>query len=232
MRFKRLPGRRAPGASGGGRSQRCSCGCLTRRATARATACATPATQPMQEHDRCRFSPVPLSTPAPSPPPLPQAIQFAVLDQFNQACVRRGVGGGRDPPLPFVGGAVAATVATVSSYPLDLLRTVMAAQGEPRVFNTMADAVRYQLQARGPMGLFAGLSATVRCFLGGSRQITPLIVSTQTTLATRLSGCRSQPSRLREGSVRAFWASRGERRLLLRLIERSAAERADSPRFA
>lgn len=61
-----------------------------------------------------------------------QAIQFAALDQFNKACVRLRVDEGHSPPLPFVGGAAAASVATMASYPLDLLRTVMAAQARRR----------------------------------------------------------------------------------------------------
>jgi solute carrier family 25 thiamine pyrophosphate transporter 19 len=46
---------------------------------------------------------------------------------------RRGVLAGDSSAKQFVGGAVAGVAATVSSYPLDLIRTNFAAQGEPKV---------------------------------------------------------------------------------------------------
>lgn len=48
------------------------------------------------------------------------------------------------PWMPFLSGAMAGTAGTIASYPFDLLRTTMAAQGEPRVrakaFYTFAEA--------------------------------------------------------------------------------------------
>ena len=78
-----------------------------------------------------------------------------------QAAARRGLTAENTPALPFLGGAFAASVATVSSYPLDLVRTIMAAQGEPRVYTTMAGALQGQLRARGAAGVFAGLGTTL-----------------------------------------------------------------------
>ena len=37
------------------------------------------------------------------------------------------------PSLSFISGAVAGAAATAASYPFDLLRTTLAAQGEPKV---------------------------------------------------------------------------------------------------
>lgn len=37
------------------------------------------------------------------------------------------------PYLSYVSGAVAGCAATVGSYPFDLLRTILASQGEPKV---------------------------------------------------------------------------------------------------
>ena len=42
------------------------------------------------------------------------------------------------PPLAFVGGAVAGASATVCTYPFDVMRTVLAAQGSPRVYDSLA----------------------------------------------------------------------------------------------
>jgi solute carrier family 25 thiamine pyrophosphate transporter 19 len=47
---------------------------------------------------------------------------------------------------------------------LDLLRTVMAAQGVPPVYPSVAAAARGTVRQRGVGGLFAGLSFTVRVF--------------------------------------------------------------------
>jgi len=37
------------------------------------------------------------------------------------------------PYLSYVSGALAGCAATVGSYPFDLLRTILASQGEPKV---------------------------------------------------------------------------------------------------
>jgi solute carrier family 25 (mitochondrial thiamine pyrophosphate transporter), member 19 len=37
------------------------------------------------------------------------------------------------PYLSYVSGAIAGCAATVGSYPFDLLRTILASQGEPKV---------------------------------------------------------------------------------------------------
>jgi len=66
------------------------------------------------------------------------------------------------PPASFAGGASAAAVATLCTYPLDLLRTVMAAQGVPPVYPSVAAAARGTVRQRGVGGLFAGLSFTAR----------------------------------------------------------------------
>ena len=39
------------------------------------------------------------------------------------------------PYLSYVSGALAGCAATVGSYPFDLLRTILASQGEPKVLN-------------------------------------------------------------------------------------------------
>lgn len=38
--------------------------------------------------------------------------------------------------LSYVSGALAGCAATIGSYPFDLLRTILASQGEPKVWNT------------------------------------------------------------------------------------------------
>ena len=87
------------------------------------------------------------------------AVQFVALQQCRQAARRCGLA---DHPqwqqaVPFVSGALAGAAATVASYPFDLLRTTLAAQGEPPVYASMTDAGGWGVgcgrrgQARGGM---------------------------------------------------------------------------------
>jgi hypothetical protein len=64
------------------------------------------------------------------------AVQFVALQQVKDAAARLGWAS-RDGPwssaISLGSGAVAGAAATVASYPFDLLRTTLAAQGEPKV---------------------------------------------------------------------------------------------------
>ena len=61
-------------------------------------------------------------------------MQFVTLQQVRYFAQQSGltatVG---DRPLSFMSGAMAGAAATVASYPFDILRTTLAAQGEPKV---------------------------------------------------------------------------------------------------
>ncbi|KAF7834484.1 mitochondrial thiamine diphosphate carrier 2-like [Senna tora] len=64
------------------------------------------------------------------------AIQFTVLHKIKT--LASGSSKTEDhinlsPYLSYVSGAVAGCAATVGSYPFDLLRTILASQGEPKV---------------------------------------------------------------------------------------------------
>jgi solute carrier family 25 thiamine pyrophosphate transporter 19 len=62
------------------------------------------------------------------------AVQFTALQQFHSAAQLAGLTTSRwGPSVSFLSGAGAGACATVASYPFDLLRTTLAAQGEPRV---------------------------------------------------------------------------------------------------
>ncbi|KAL7628623.1 mitochondrial thiamine pyrophosphate transporter [Parahypoxylon ruwenzoriense] len=58
----------------------------------------------------------------------------------------------------FVSGATAGAVATATTYPLDLLRTRFAAQGNERVYASLRGAVRAIRRDEGARGFFRGLS--------------------------------------------------------------------------
>ena len=62
------------------------------------------------------------------------AVQFVTLQQVRHFAHESGISdsmGGKS--LSFVSGAMAGAAATIASYPFDILRTTLAAQGEPKV---------------------------------------------------------------------------------------------------
>ncbi|XP_010259669.1 PREDICTED: mitochondrial thiamine pyrophosphate carrier-like isoform X2 [Nelumbo nucifera] len=92
------------------------------------------------------------------------AIQFTVLHKLKTFAA--GSSKTEDhihlsPYLSYISGALAGCAATVGSYPFDLLRTILASQGEPRVYPTMRSAFVDIVRTRGFRGLYAGLSPTL-----------------------------------------------------------------------
>ncbi|KAL5121360.1 mitochondrial thiamine pyrophosphate transporter [Pleosporales sp. CAS-2024a] len=61
----------------------------------------------------------------------------------------------------FVSGAAAGAAATTVTYPLDLLRTRFAAQGNDRVYPSIVASLQSIAQHEGPAGFFRGLGAGV-----------------------------------------------------------------------
>ncbi|WOL06663.1 hypothetical protein Cni_G15397 [Canna indica] len=92
------------------------------------------------------------------------AIQFTVLHKLKTLAA--GSSNTEDhlrlsPYLSYFSGAFAGCAATIGSYPFDLLRTVLASQGEPKVYSTMRSAYLDIIRTRGVQGLYAGLSPTL-----------------------------------------------------------------------
>ncbi|KAL6188606.1 hypothetical protein ACLB2K_039998 [Fragaria x ananassa] len=92
------------------------------------------------------------------------AIQFTVLHKLKTFAA--GSSKSEDhvhlsPYLSYISGALAGCAATVGSYPFDLLRTLLASQGEPKVYPTMRSAFVDIVKTRGFRGLYAGLSPTL-----------------------------------------------------------------------
>ena len=87
------------------------------------------------------------------------AVQFVALDQMKTLARKAGALG--HPAEPFCSGAIAGAAGTVASYPFDLLRTTLAAQGEPKVYDGMRDAVRGICKESGIRGLYRGVGVTV-----------------------------------------------------------------------
>ncbi|KAK4256633.1 hypothetical protein QN277_006334 [Acacia crassicarpa] len=92
------------------------------------------------------------------------AIQFTVLHKFKTFAAGSSKTESHinlSPYLSYVSGALAGCAATVGSYPFDLLRTILASQGEPKVYPNMRSAFVDILRTRGFRGLYAGLSPTL-----------------------------------------------------------------------
>ncbi|KAL4570067.1 hypothetical protein LXL04_025718 [Taraxacum kok-saghyz] len=92
------------------------------------------------------------------------AIQFMVLHKVKTFA--SGSSKSEDhihlsPYLSFMSGALAGCAATVGSYPFDLLRTILASQGEPKIYPNMRSAFVDIINTRGFRGLYAGLSPTL-----------------------------------------------------------------------
>lgn len=92
------------------------------------------------------------------------AIQFTVLHKLKT--LASGSSKTEDhlqlsPYLAYVSGGVAGCAATIGSYPFDLLRTILASQGEPKIYPNMRSAFMDIMQTRGFRGLYAGLSPTL-----------------------------------------------------------------------
>lgn len=87
-------------------------------------------------------------------------IQFTAYRTFTQA---QALLPQRPPPSveSFISGAVAGAFATTATYPLDLLRTRFAAQGQERIYAGLWHSVRDIARQEGPKGFFRGLNAAL-----------------------------------------------------------------------
>jgi solute carrier family 25 (mitochondrial thiamine pyrophosphate transporter), member 19 len=85
------------------------------------------------------------------------SLQFSAFHQLRQS---RLVALG-EPYQSLALGAVSGAVATACTYPLDLLRTVFAAQTEPRLYSSLGKAVSGIYAMRGFRGLYAGFGPTL-----------------------------------------------------------------------
>lgn len=61
----------------------------------------------------------------------------------------------------FLAGSIASTMATVSTYPFDIMRTQFAIQGKVKRYPTMLSFVTHTLRSKGFPGLFTGLGPAI-----------------------------------------------------------------------
>ncbi|XP_074325001.1 mitochondrial thiamine diphosphate carrier 2-like isoform X1 [Apium graveolens] len=92
------------------------------------------------------------------------AIQFTILHKLKTFAAGPSKAEDRihlSPYRSYVSGASAGCAATVGSFPFDLVRTILASQGEPKVHSKMRSVFAYIIKDRGFRGLYAGLSPTL-----------------------------------------------------------------------
>ncbi|KAI1341534.1 mitochondrial carrier domain-containing protein [Xylariaceae sp. FL0016] len=90
------------------------------------------------------------------------AIQFTTY-RSTTLLLHRIFGEGKQSALPhsiesFIGGATAGATATATTYPLDLLRTRFAAQGNDRIYTSLYRAITSIHRDEGHRGFFRGLA--------------------------------------------------------------------------
>lgn len=76
------------------------------------------------------------------------AMQFATYPELKRTCEQLNL------PSTFISGALAGSLATVATYPFDLLRTRFAAQGSGVFYPSLASATLTIARQEGLKGLF------------------------------------------------------------------------------
>ncbi|XP_070939670.1 mitochondrial thiamine pyrophosphate carrier [Macaca nemestrina] len=89
------------------------------------------------------------------------AVQFLSFEMLTELVHRGSVYDAREFSVHFVCGGLAACTATLTVHPVDVLRTRFAAQGEPKVYNTLRHAVGTMYRSEGPRVFYKGLAPTL-----------------------------------------------------------------------
>ncbi|XP_053299066.1 mitochondrial thiamine pyrophosphate carrier [Pleuronectes platessa] len=89
------------------------------------------------------------------------AVQFASFELLTEAVHKSTAYDSQTAGVHFVCGGLAACSATVVCQPLDILRTRLAAQGEPKVYRNMRHAVSTMCRSEGVLTFYRGLSPTL-----------------------------------------------------------------------
>ncbi|XP_053309490.1 mitochondrial thiamine pyrophosphate carrier [Spea bombifrons] len=87
-----------------------------------------------------------------------QFLSFELLTEFFHNSTSLDP---RGPIVHFLCGGLSACFATLTVQPLDTLRTRFAAQGEPKVYRHLREAILNMYKAEGPMTFYRGLCPTL-----------------------------------------------------------------------
>ncbi|KAM8724507.1 mitochondrial thiamine pyrophosphate carrier [Acanthopagrus schlegelii] len=89
------------------------------------------------------------------------AVQFASFELLTEVVHEETPYDSQTAGVHFVCGGLAACSATVVCQPLDTLRTRFAAQGEPKVYSSLRQAVSTMCRSEGVLTFYRGLSPTL-----------------------------------------------------------------------
>uniref|UniRef100_A0A8C4R935 Mitochondrial thiamine pyrophosphate carrier n=1 Tax=Eptatretus burgeri TaxID=7764 RepID=A0A8C4R935_EPTBU len=88
-------------------------------------------------------------------------VQFVAYEVLTELAYKQLQFDTRSPGLHFTCGGMAACAATLTCQPLDMLRTRLASQGEPRVYHGLRHAVSNIYHHDGMVGFYRGLAPTL-----------------------------------------------------------------------
>lgn len=86
------------------------------------------------------------------------SIQFSAFSSIMGDT--RSASGTKDAERRMVAGAVAGVAATLATYPLDFMRTRLAAQGVPRTYTSLPHLISTVAREEGVRGFFKGVAPT------------------------------------------------------------------------
>lgn len=89
------------------------------------------------------------------------AVQFMSFEMLTELAHRAIEPGASKFSLHFFCGGLSACLATLTVQPVDVLRTRLAAQGEPKVYKTLLEAVMTMYRTEGPLAFYRGLHPTL-----------------------------------------------------------------------
>ncbi|XP_075418324.1 mitochondrial thiamine pyrophosphate carrier [Tenrec ecaudatus] len=89
------------------------------------------------------------------------AVQFLSFELLTELMHRASRYDARDFSVHFLCGGLSACAATLAVQPMDVLRTRFAAQGEPRVYKTLQEAMVTMYRTEGPLVFYKGLQPTL-----------------------------------------------------------------------
>ncbi|XP_018090724.1 mitochondrial thiamine pyrophosphate carrier isoform X1 [Xenopus laevis] len=89
------------------------------------------------------------------------AVQFVSFEMLTELFHVSTSLDPRAPAVHFLCGGLAACSATLTVQPLDTLRTRFAAQGEPKVYRNLRNAIFTMFRTEGPLAFYRGLFPTL-----------------------------------------------------------------------
>ncbi|XP_003786634.1 mitochondrial thiamine pyrophosphate carrier [Otolemur garnettii] len=89
------------------------------------------------------------------------AVQFLSFEMLTELVHRANMYNNHEFSMHFICGGLSAGMATLTVHPVDVLRTRFAAQGEPRVYKTLQEAVVTMFRTEGPLVFYKGLNPTL-----------------------------------------------------------------------